>query len=204
WDPDFPEFSMVVHVYAFFDGSDVPVPVSSPVVSAAGFRPDVNRAFGIAGDHGFSRVIPIRSGNHKVCAYSVGVDSNGDLEGAFRNRLIGCRQVIIEDEAAPSGVVDKIVRSGAVVSVKGWAYDLDTEIQPVGIHVYVDGVPTGSGMTDQVRADVNKILGVDGEHGFDLDVSVTSGSHTICAYVLGNGANGTQDGQNVLLRCEDV
>lgn len=201
YDPDLPSKDLVVHVYAFFDGVGDPVALDTPVVRAADFRPDINRAFGIEGDHGFNRTLAIRPGNHRVCVYSLSVDGAAELDGL--NELIGCRYVTVTNEAPPRGAFDQVAQAGTVMNVSGWAYDLDRENQSVDIQVYLDGVFHLTIPADTSRPDVNKIVQIAGDHGFDSTFSVPSGSHQVCLYVIGVDPTGVADGENVLLNVID-
>ncbi len=199
YDPDFEAFTTVVHVYAFYDGSQVPVALDTPVVRAGGFRPDVNRAFAIEGNHGFNRALSIRSGNHRVCAYSLSVDPDGNLDDL--NRLIDCRNVTITDQAPARGVYDFLAANGDTLTVYGWAYDLDAETQALSVEIHVDGVLADTINADMARLDVNKILGVSGPHGFDHKLVVSAGTHEVCIFAVGIDRVGQSDGSKVALGC---
>ena len=202
FDPDLPTFPQVVHVYAFYDGSDTPVALDTPVVRAGTPRPDVNRALNIGGDHGFNRSLAIRPGNHKVCVYSISVDGTGATDDL--NRLVACRDVTISEQAAPRGVVDAITRVDDSATINGWAYDLDSPLSSVEIDVYIDGEFAASFTADQPRPDVNQILDVEGNHGFSASVPISAGSHEVCVYVIGVGPTGTKDGGIALLDCRTL
>ena len=51
-------------------------------------RPDVGAAFGLGDGHGFSGVMPLGSGTHRLCAYAIN-------SAPGNNPLIGCRDVTI-------------------------------------------------------------------------------------------------------------
>lgn len=202
YDPDKPSHSTVVHVYAFFDGSSEPVALDTPVAAANKPRPDINRAFGIDGDHGFFRELAIRPGTHKVCVYSISVDEAGIADGA--NRLIRCLTVTITDTSFPRGTLDWATRSGDDVTVSGWAYDLDSQTSPVDIEITVDGALKKTISADGARADINKILMVNGDHGFKQTFSVTAGSHQVCAYTVDVNPNGSNGSAKQLLGCNNL
>ena len=202
YDPDKPDHSTVIHVYAFFDGSSEPVALDTPVAAANKPRPDVNQAFDISGDHGFFRELAIRPGTHKVCVYSISVDEAGVTDGA--NRLIRCETVTITDTSFPRGSMDVASRSGNNVTARGWAYDLDSETSPIDIEVTVDGVLNKTIPADNARPDINKILFVDGDHGFDETISVTTGSHQVCFYTVDVNPDGSNGSDKQLLGCHNV
>lgn len=204
YDPDLPTYEVVVHVYAFFDGVGDPVALDTPVVLAGDFRPDVNAVLGIDGDHGFNRTLTIRPGNHRVCAYSLSVDSNGVLDDL--NELIGCEYVTIAADAPARGVVDDFTRNGNFVAARGWAYDLDSELAALDVGVYVDGVHkvTGLEFANIPRPDINKIVGIAGDHGYDIEFDVGAGSHEVCIVALGKDTSGQNDGTETTLGCKVV
>ncbi len=201
FDPDLPDKDLVVHVYAFYDGEGDPVALDTPVVRAADLRPDVNRAFDIDGNHGFNRALAIRPGNHRVCVYSLSVDAAGDLDGL--NQLISCRYVTVTDEAPPRGAFDQVTQTGTSMNVSGWAYDLDSENQSLDIAVHLDGVPFINIKASQARTDVNKIVGISGDHGFNSTFDVPAGPHQVCLFALGVDPTGAHDGENLLLNVLD-
>lgn len=200
FDPDLPTFPQVVHVYAFYDGSDTPVALDTPVVRAASPRPDVNRALNVAGNHGFNRSLAIRPGTHKVCVYSISVDGTGATDGL--NRLISCRTVTITTEALATGTYDTISRTGNEVRVSGWAYDLDQPSTSIDIQIYLDGSFSHSVTADVPRTDLNDILDVTGDHGFVDTFMVTDGWHDVCLYAVGIDPDGLPDGQTAGLGCK--
>jgi hypothetical protein len=62
-------------------------------VNGAGFaylanesRDDVNRAFGIGGQHGFSETVQLNSGSNSICVFGIGQAENN-------NTLISCRDI---------------------------------------------------------------------------------------------------------------
>ena len=82
FDPAIPAASNSVHVY-----------VTSPDGTRTGYafaadrsRPDLNKAFGIAGNHGFSTSTPLtQRGRYTVCSYGIGL-----AEFGAGNPLLGC------------------------------------------------------------------------------------------------------------------
>ena len=77
FDPNYPNQSISVHVYVN----------GNPVIFRAGQnRTDVNRVFSVAGAHGFSGSVPLKSGQNRICVYGISlvVKNNG---------LLACRDV---------------------------------------------------------------------------------------------------------------
>ncbi len=101
------------------------------------------------------------------------------LFGAFwGNHLVTARRMPGVTGSAPNespvGYFDAIVNGWAY----GWALDRNTATQDVYIHVYIDG-PAGGGGThigtvaaNRPRPDVNRVLGLPGNHGFAFPIPV--------------------------------
>jgi hypothetical protein len=199
WDQDNPSTNTVVHVYAFINGSSTPVALDTPVVKANHPRPDVNRTFGLNGQHGFQRTLDIAPGNHKVCVYSLSVNADGNADGL--NRLIACRDVTITGSALPQGVIDSVTSTSAGTQIHGWVYDLDHPTSPIVISVQTDGVVVATVTANQPRTDVNTILNVPGKHGFDATVPTTGAGHTVCVYAADINDSGSATGTQIPLGC---
>jgi hypothetical protein len=95
-----------------------------------------------------------------------------------------------EAEAAnPRGHLDH----AAADAIYGWAWDADSPISPVTVHIYVDGVPTVALIANQHRGDlVAAGISPDPYHGFGwVPKGLSSGTHTIEAYAIniGGGIN---------------
>ena len=88
YDPDDSSASLTVHVYI---GPQPGQPGSWALVFPANVsRPDVNRAFGIGGQHGFDRVLTTSArGPQTVCAYAINI-GNGN-----HNPQVGCKTVTV-------------------------------------------------------------------------------------------------------------
>jgi len=76
FDPNASATSIPVHVDVGNAGTEVLANLP---------RDDVDAAYGITGQHGFSATVTLQAGSNQVCAYSIGVRGN--------NPLIGCRTV---------------------------------------------------------------------------------------------------------------
>ncbi len=73
FDPDHPEAEIAIHIYVDgqFAGNG----------ETKGYRPDVNAAYGITGNHGFTFPVDIAKfgpGTHNVCAYGIDLDGEGN------------------------------------------------------------------------------------------------------------------------------
>jgi hypothetical protein len=99
----------------------------------------------------------------------------------------------------PIGSIDAVQSSSAsTIRVRGWALDPDTSA-PISVHVYVDGRAVKSVLAEGSRPDVAAAYGRGPQHGFDVTVAATSGSHAVCVYAI-DSASGT----NPSLGCNSV
>jgi hypothetical protein len=97
----------------------------------------------------------------------------------------------------PIGRVDNVVRGPGVIGVSGWALDPDT-IQPIAVHVYVDGHIATATTANQPRGDIAVAYPHYGAaHGFGVNIGVGPGDHNVCSYAI-NEYNGVG---NPLLGC---
>lgn len=184
FDPNSNSSSIPVHVYVN-GGWGIDGVANLP-------RGDVNGAFGISGQHGFSITVPgkLSRGANTVCAYAIGVTQGGN------NGAIGCRTV--QGPQPPIGSLDVVARSGSQAFVAGWAVDPGAPSTSIAVHVYVNS--TGRAISaDQPRADVNSVVGVSGQHGYSTTVPLQNGANSVCTYAIGVGGN-----NNTLLGCRSV
>ena len=140
-------------------------------------RSDVATTLPLAGpDHGFSSTLPARPGPHSVCVTALGIYG----EDSGHNLLLGCRQVVVPDTAAVGQLESLSVGAGSIETI-GWAYDPDAPTSPVTVTVDVDGSPATSAQAQLARPDVPQLGATEGpDHGFDLTLPVTVGSHSVC------------------------
>lgn len=185
YDPGTPTASIPVHIYV----TDPAGRTTSRAITATKSRPDVNLVMRVTGSHGFSTDVPVTArGQYKVCAYGLAVSRF--TQG---NSLLGCRTVSPETTPAPLGFLDSAVPKTdartASITVTGWALDTGTPAASIPVHLYVtgpDGTTRSSAHTaNQVRNDVNQVMGSTGNHGYKVSVPVQKpGNHRICAYGL--------------------
>lgn len=140
-----PDTTAPVAVHVYVDGK------LARGVTANASRPDVARAHGIGGSHGYDTTLPVTRGNHIVCTYAIDATSGV-------NPQLGCTSVTVADTptvgaidvATPRSATATSGRtSGSAVTVSGWAWDFDTT-SAVSVRVLVDGrlattVSAGSG-----------------------------------------------------------
>jgi hypothetical protein len=83
---------------------------------------------------------------------------------------------------APRGNVDGFIGDGILA---GWAYDPNDANVSIAIHYYIDGAFAGDSIANKVRTDVNDIVNIPGNHGFEFKIpkSYRNGqAHTIKAF----------------------
>lgn len=144
-------------------------------------RPDVGALFPAFGDnHGFDFTVPLLNGAHSVCA----VIANTGPGNSAAN--LGCQPVTVGGN--PIGWLDSATPVSGGVQVAGWAIDPDVQ-GPVSVQVRSDSVLVATLSADQPRPDVEAVLpGWGSNHGFNGFVAVPSGTHTVCAYAVNQGA----------------
>ena len=185
FDPGTPAASIPVHVYV----TDPAGKTTSHPFTADKPKADVNAIMGVTGNHGYRADVPITlSGQYTACAYGLAVSKFN-----LGNSLLGCKSISAQPTAAPIGYVETTsVNSAATVAsitVKGWSLDPGTPSASIPVHVYVtapDGTTTSTAHTaDQVRADVNGVMAVTGNHGYQASIPISkAGTYRVCVYGL--------------------
>lgn len=185
FDPGTPAASIPVHVYV----TDPAGKTTSHPFTADKPKADVNAIMGVTGNHGYRADVPITlSGQYTACAYGLAVSKFN-----LGNSLLGCKSISAQPTAAPIGYAETTsVNSAATVAsitVKGWSLDPGTPSASIPVHVYVtapDGTTTSTAHTaDQVRADVNGVMGVTGNHGYQATIPISkAGTYRVCVYGL--------------------
>ena len=107
----------------------------------------------------------------------------------------------------PIGFLDTAVDghtrpSAGNLHLTGWTIDGDEPTSHPFVDVYVDGAGSGRSIADVPRADLDTLAPND--HGFDIYLNVSPGTHTACVYAIGIGPGGPPDGDNPLLGCKQV
>jgi hypothetical protein len=140
FDPDTTD-SIGVHLYV--DG------VWTTATYATAPRADVNAAYGIGGDHGWSAAFTTTTGTHNVCAY--GIDTGGGT-----NPQMACRTVTVpasaQQRVAP-GDLESATQDATTATVSGWSL-VDGPQEPAQLRVEVDGAVVAHGSATQVRPDL--------------------------------------------------
>jgi hypothetical protein len=186
YDPDAPKGGVNIRLYV----GAVPTN-TTPVVTAqtSMYRADVNAAFAISGNHGFSVTLPDSLGTdvaQDIYAYAVDTDGTikplGTMPQKFQFKLIEFK-----------GNVDPVQQGNRLV---GWAANLRSPASPVKVDFYINGPKSqgtyvGSATTSVYREDVSRALGKTGNFGFifKMPLSVKLGNLTVYAYVSGENTH---------------
>lgn len=159
-------------------------------------RPDVAKAYPKHGpNHGFDITTP-SSGTHarlgEVCLWVENVGAGK------QDRILGCREVKLRSDDA-IGRFDSIAALNPQrIRIAGWALDPETT-GPVNIRYSLDGGSPVQVIANRPRPDVNKVVGIAGDHGFLVDIPIKTGSRTVCVTVVGVGR-----GKGANLGCKTV
>jgi hypothetical protein len=183
WAVDMSRPSVAAEVHAYLYGPDGSRTLYQ--VPANTSRPDVDRVFAVGSNHGFETSIDIKkAGNYRLCAYAI---------GQYLHAELGCRSIQIAPGSTPVGSLDtatiRKTRTQALISVRGWAFDSGNASAQIPVHAYVlapNGTSTLHEFTaSKPRPDVNKVLGVPGDHGYEADLPITGpGRHQVCTYAI--------------------
>jgi hypothetical protein len=179
----------VISVSGWALDPDTAAPISTQIfvdgqqriaITSDGDRPDIAAAFaGMGAKHGFAGATSAAPGSHSVCAIAINV-------GLGSNTSLGCRTVTMST-GAPIGHVDTTTAASGTVAVTGWALDPDS-IDPIGVHVYVDGQLRAMAQADGDRPDVAALYSLGSRHGFAASVvPLAAGNHTVCVYAINVG-----------------
>ena len=140
-------------------------------------RPDVNRAFGVSGGHGFGATIGAGPGPHSICIMARPAGTSSIPIS------LGCRTINV----APTptrGSLDSLTTMSGSFAVAGWGLDVRAPAASNTIQVTLDGRIVSNFATSVMRTDVNHAFGVTGRHGFSQRIGTTNGRHTVCTTSL--------------------
>ncbi len=175
FDRDVPSTSIGVAIYQ----DDKPV----MGIHASLPREDVNSAYGITGNHGFSASFKTTPGAHNYKVYAV------NAGGGSGNTLIGNHSTVVRGAAGAeqpaehaavrlAGRLDSVVASGNSVRLVGWAVDPARPGTPLRIGVVEDGAVLHHFSTGIARPDLAEAA------GFDITVPAGTGVHSYSVHVL--------------------
>jgi hypothetical protein len=180
-DPNASATSIEVHLYV--DGRAGQSGVLAAICRADRPRPDVNRATGRPGNHGFDCQLGAQFADRRSHAvYGYGIDVTGDP-----NALLGGGGAQFRWDS-PIGHLEGV---GQSLMATGWVVDPSAPAESIDVHFYADGEPGAGGVlvgacrADEPRPDVTQATGYQGAHGFScrLDAWLRDGQqHLIYAY----------------------
>jgi len=142
-------------------------------------RNDVNSAFGISGQHGFTINVRLDGGPNTVCIFAIGVDPNTHSD-------LGCR--VVTGPYPPVATLDSIRASGYKVTVAGWTFDPTEPSASTWVAFSVNG-RYYSGQANKSRPDVSVAYGISGQHGFSESLPLRSGTNVVCTYAINLNPN---------------
>jgi len=153
-------------------------------------RPDVAAAYaGYGSAHGFRFTVPAAGGLRNVCVTALNLLNGTDAQ-------LVCRGVVVG--GAPFGSLDLVHPVPGGIRVAGWAIDPDTA-NPVALSISVDGTVVANTSAGIARPDLPAFFPLYGaNHGFDLIVPASGGSHTVCVTAINTGSGSG----NVTLACK--
>ncbi len=164
----------------------------------------------VVGKHGFA--VPLSAAlkdgkTHRIYAY--GIDNE---TGALRELVQSPRTVTCDAPAVPQPVPapapapvqppttttpDKIPHGyldlASCTLLAGWAYDPDQPAASITVHVYDGSVAIGGYKADYPRSDVNRVVGIAGDHGFRIPLPerLKDGKpHTLHFYGINTNSQG--------------
>ena len=156
-------------------------------------RPDVAAVFpGYGPVRGFDITVPAAAGLQTIKVYALNKGAGSD------NPVIGTRSVFVGGN--PFGNVEQVAGQTGAFQLSGWVIDPDT-VDPVELHVYVDGGWGGQLLADRPRPDVATAFPMyGGGHGFDIALPAAPGTRQVCVYAINAGSGN----DNPLLTCRTV
>ncbi len=175
FDPDQPATAVSVTVTR--NGTNVrTVPTSVA-------RPDINKAYGITGAHGYDITVPAVPGRSNVAVTAL------NIAGGRTNGLLGSRSVVVATPTSlPVGRLEHVTSvPGGHLRLRGWAFDRDRPATSIQVAVYLDGVFAHWFPTAVDRPDVNKAYRLTGRHGFDITIPAKLGAHRVSVYGINVG-----------------
>lgn len=176
FDRDVPSTSIGVAIYQ----DDKPV----MGIHASLPRSDVNSAYGITGNHGFSASFKTTPDAHNYKVYAI------NAGGGSGNTLIGNHSTVVRGAAAApaehaavrlAGRLESVVAAGNSVRLVGWAADPARPTTPLRIGVIEDGAVLHHHPTGIARPDLAELAD---SPGFDITIPAGTGVHSYSVHVL--------------------
>lgn len=193
FDPNDPNASINVHVYV--DGK------GAAIEKADKPRPDVNKAYGIGGNHGFSIGIPQQAQDgrqHTIQVYAIGLGVNNPAWPQLNPMISPPSNINFACNRLPEGNLESVSFSQTANNYEciahGWAYDPSAPDLAAQVAVYFDFNSDFTKWSHQEvfsaknsRADLKAAKKGNGNHGFNYGIPskfFDGKEHTIYAYAL--------------------
>jgi hypothetical protein len=164
-------------------------------ITAAATRGDLATAVpGYGAAHGWATTLTLSGGPHNICVYGLNAAGGGN------NTTLGCRQVDVP-MGSPFGSFDSASVAGiGKTTVAGWDIDPDTA-SAIPTRIYVDNAFVTAVTASDARGDIaNAFPAYGAAHGWSATLTLSGGSHNVCAY----GINMAASGNNTTLGCRTV
>ncbi len=143
--------------------------------------------YGYGTNHAFATTLTgLSVGNHDVCMFAIGVGDGGNA--------VQCRTVTTPT-GSPIIHVDQVEGTAiGAATIRGWSFDPDV-VDPVRVHVYVDGKLAGKVTADTAKSGLNNTFpGYGDGHGFSVTATgIGPGQHRACIYAINVGGGGTTE-----------
>ncbi len=154
-------------------------------------RPDLAQSYPGAGTaHGYSVLLSLASGTHRICVGAVNIGPGVDLQ-------LGCSAVVVQNN--PVGNMDSVVQLPTGVQVGGWAIDPNSSA-PVTVNLSVDGKHVSTVSAAAARPGLLSSYPYAGaNHGYVTMLNIPAGTHTVCADAVNIGP-----GISDRLRCTSI
>ncbi len=163
-----------INVHIYIDG----VPTAN--ITANLPRPDLVKSKKIPDpNHGFDYQLPadLSIGKHIIDIYAINIPEGKNP------KLPGSPKRINTINYLPTGRFE----SADSIHATGWAYDKNAGVNPINVHIYIDGVPTANITANLPMPDLVKSKKIpDPNHGFDyqLPADLSIGKHIIDIYAI--------------------
>lgn len=160
------------------------------IYAATGPRPEL-ASYGIPGNHGFSAGFQGPGTDSDVCLFVFNSGGGSDV-------LADCRRSVIP-ASNPQGYLNASMTEAGVVTVDGYAFDLNAPNAPVNVMFTVNGQVTLIVTANGPRPEL-AYYGIPGNHGFNTSFASPAGTDIqLCAYGFNIGP-----GANVPMWCQRV
>ncbi len=151
-------------------------------------RPMLTAKYHLGPTPGFVLDVPVPTGDHSAClvAYNIGAGLNRVMKCVYTplGRVPSSAEIASH---SPRGAVTWTNAGGTWLHVVGWTSDPDYLARRLSVAVYVDGHWSKDTLTGPVAGRTTP-SGAGPNGWFDVTVTVTTGAHLACVWVVNIGA----------------